>query len=161
MPSEKESSCGQTRQTLRGDDGRSDREQACHKRHGLNTTARRDALPRQVASRFFTQEIIPPVKMRPAERVMQDFNKARAATARGEVAVDAIKALRPEKFAGVPEEQHEAIARQLQRGLPLELAAAAVARNQDSAVWLHASVFVARETRRLSDAAVRLHRADL
>jgi hypothetical protein len=49
---------------------------------------------------------------------MQHFNKARAAMARGEVAVDAIKALRPEKFDGVPEAQHEAIARQLQRGLP-------------------------------------------
>lgn len=36
---------------------------------------------------------------------------------RGEVAVDPIKELRPERFDGVPPEQHEAIARQLQRGL--------------------------------------------
>jgi SNF2 family DNA or RNA helicase len=113
-------------------DGRYGDEQAWHKRYGLNTTASRDALQREVGSRFFTQEITPPVKMRPAERavtlhpwqqaeyerVMQHFNKARAAMARGEVAVDAIKALRPEKFEGVPEAQHEAIARQLQRGLP-------------------------------------------
>jgi hypothetical protein len=42
-------------------DGRYGDEQVWHKRYGLNTTASRDALQREVASRFFTQEITPPV----------------------------------------------------------------------------------------------------
>jgi len=112
-------------------DGRYGSEDEWHKRYGINTSASRDALRREVESKFFTQEISPPTKMRPSERTVElhpwqqaeyekityNFDKARAAMSRGEVAVDALKALRPERFDGVPAEQHEAIGRQLQRGL--------------------------------------------
>ena len=112
-------------------DGRFGDEAAWHKRYGLNTSASREALRREVSGNFFINHIQPDVETRHAEEtvplhpeqqkqygaVMQQFQQARADRAKGRINVEAIKALSPSSFAGQPETEHEAVARRLSDNL--------------------------------------------
>ncbi|HVM98309.1 MAG TPA: DEAD/DEAH box helicase, partial [Candidatus Acidoferrales bacterium] len=112
-------------------DGRYGDDQAWHKRYGLNTSASREALKREVQSRFFNSHITPPIKathnelsaqlhpeqQRDYDAVMSNYDRARAARIRGEIDVAAIKALSPRSFEGVAADKELATARKLSDNL--------------------------------------------
>lgn len=112
-------------------DGRYSSEQDWHRRYGLNTSASREALRREVSGNFLINHIQPPITANRAEervelhpkqregysRVMQLFGKARADRSKGKINVDAIRELSPVSFEGKPAEEHEAIARRLSDNL--------------------------------------------
>lgn len=101
------------------------------RRYGVDTDSSKRELQREMARYFYPESIEPNVK---ADRTILDVKlsdaqksamadlgrnvaKARMARMRGEVDVDAIKAISPSTFASAPPEQHEAMARELQRSL--------------------------------------------
>lgn len=112
-------------------DGRYGDEQAWHKRYGLNTTASREALKREVGGRFFMGSITPPVKatqavhtvdlhpdqQRDYDAALGAFDRARTARMKGTLDVEAIKELSPNSFANAPAAEHEDIARRLSTNL--------------------------------------------
>ena len=108
------------------------------RRYGADTTASKDALKREMARYVFPSKIDPDVKADRRE-IPVDLNddqhaalreldghlsRARLARMRGKVDVDALRALSPSSFKGVPEEQHEAVAKDLQSGLGMIKASA-------------------------------------
>jgi len=108
-------------------DGRYDDEQDWHKRYGLNTSASREALRRQIAPKFFTHHITPdvgvtrderaldlhPEQQADYDRTLRTYDRARVARLRGSIDVDAVKELSPGSFEGRPADEHEGIARRL------------------------------------------------
>lgn len=101
------------------------------RRYGVDTEASREALRREMARYIYPSSIDPDIT---AERKVMDIpvsddqrtamdeldkNLAAARIARmeGKVDVDAVKAISPSSFEGVPEDQHEALARSLQANL--------------------------------------------
>ena len=101
------------------------------RRYGADTTASKDALKREMARYVFPSKIDPDVKADRREIPVElnadqhaalkeidgHLSRARLARMRGNVDVDALRALSPGSFKGVPDEQHEAVAKDLQAGL--------------------------------------------
>ena len=101
------------------------------RKYGVNTAASQDQLKREMARYFYPSKIDPDVhadkreinvELSDAQREAMkqldgNVSRARLARMQGKVDVDAVKAISPESFAGVPEDKHEAIARELQRSL--------------------------------------------
>jgi hypothetical protein len=108
-------------------DGRYGDEADWNRRYGLNTTASREALRRQVQGRFFTSTIRPPIQARKTEdrfdlhpeqtkeyeHITDLADRARLDRSKGKINVDAMRELSPGSFEGKPEKEHEAIARRL------------------------------------------------
>lgn len=98
------------------------------RRYGADTVASKDALKREMARYMFPTSITPDVQRdRKEVRVelsegqksaLKELNKhlgdARMAHRRGSANVEACRAISPNSFAGVPEAEHEAIAKKLQ-----------------------------------------------
>lgn len=101
------------------------------RKYGVNTAASADALRREMARHFYTGRIDPGVKANKREvtvqldQAQQDRLKtlddavarARLARMKGGVDLEAVKTLSPSSFEGVPEAQHEAVARELQKNI--------------------------------------------
>lgn len=101
------------------------------RRYGVNTQASKDALKREMARYVYSQSITPDiardrqvhrVDLSPGQQVALKeldghFAKARLARMQGKVDIDAVRAISPQSFDGVPDDQHEAIAEQLQKSL--------------------------------------------
>lgn len=101
------------------------------RRYGADTLASKDALRREMARYVYPSRIDPDVQAdRKESRVSlsegqrkalsdldANFTRARIARMEGKVDVDAMKAISPTSFDGVPEGQHEEVARQLQNSL--------------------------------------------
>ena len=101
------------------------------RRYGPDTAGAKQALQREMARYVLPFKIDPPVRADKREirvdlsdgqrQALADLDKhlAKAALARkqGTVDVAALQALSPESFAGVPEERHEAVARDLSTSL--------------------------------------------
>jgi len=101
------------------------------RRYGADTLASKDALKREMARYVYPSKIDPDVgadrktetvpmsggqKLAMAE-MDKHFSDARLARMAGRVDVAAIRAISPQSFAGVPEDQHEAIAKDLQANI--------------------------------------------
>ncbi len=105
----------------------SDRE-AFMRKYGADTLASRDALKREMARHVYPSKIDPDVQAdrqevkvplsKPQEKALAELDKhlsaARMARLSGKVNVEAMKAIAPSSFDGVPEEEHEAVAKDLQ-----------------------------------------------
>jgi len=97
------------------------------RKYGINTSASAGAMKRAVAPRFYMTHIQPPVHAERIEHkvpltphqktayagVLKSFNQARSAAAAGGVDVEAVKALSPGSFVGLPKDKEEARAKQL------------------------------------------------
>ena len=108
----------------------SDRD-AFMRRYGVDTSAARDGLRREMARHFYTGRIDPGVERQIHEHTIpldekqkatvqsldQAAVKARLARMKGEVNVDALRQLSPGSFAGADEAQHGAIAAQLAKSI--------------------------------------------
>lgn len=111
------------------------------RRYGVDTEASRDALRREMARYIFPSRIDPDIQATRTtvdvplsegqQQAMGDLDRhlssARIARMEGKVDLDAMKAISPGSFEGVPEDQHEALARNLQANLGI-LKGAAVSR---------------------------------
>ena len=101
------------------------------RRYGADTIASKNALKREMARYVYPSKIDPDVsadrrtetvplsegqKLAMAE-MDRHFSEARIARMQGKVAVDAIKAISPGSFDGVPEDKHEEVARNLQANI--------------------------------------------
>lgn len=98
------------------------------RRYGADTMASKDALKREMARYMFPTSITPDVQRDRKEikvelsegqkSALKELNKhlgdARMAHRRGSANVDACRAISPNSFAGVPESEHESIAKKLQ-----------------------------------------------
>jgi hypothetical protein len=101
------------------------------RRYGADTIASKNALQREMARYIFPTDITPDIQRERKRELVQlsagqhqaigDLDKhlarARMAQKAGKVDVAAIKALSPNSFAGVPDEEHEAVAAQLQKAV--------------------------------------------
>jgi Helicase conserved C-terminal domain len=101
------------------------------RRYGADTIASKNALKREMARYVYPSKIDPDVSAdRRTETVPlsegqklamtemdRHFSEARIARMQGKVAVDAIKAISPGSFDGVPEDGHEEVARNLQANI--------------------------------------------
>jgi len=102
------------------------------RKYGVNTPASKDLLRREMARYYFPSKIDPEgitatkreinVSLsRGQQAAMTELDKhvakARMARMQGKVDVDAMKAISPESFDGVPEAEHEKLAGELQRSL--------------------------------------------
>lgn len=101
------------------------------RRYGADTIGSKDALKREMARYVYPSKIDPDVGSdRKVETVQlsagqklamseidKHFSDARLARMQGKVDVDAIKAISPNSFEGVPADQHEAVARDLQANI--------------------------------------------
>lgn len=101
------------------------------RRYGADTLASKDALRREMARYVYPSRIDPDVAANRREArvalskgqqsALQEldgnFTRARLARMEGKVDVDAMKAISPVSFDGVPDAQHEEVARQLQQSL--------------------------------------------
>jgi ElaB/YqjD/DUF883 family membrane-anchored ribosome-binding protein len=105
------------------------------RRYGVNTTAAAEALRREVAPYVYAAEIrgnhkvnrqtitngnpisveLHPEQAKQYAAVQNAVKKLRAARISGKVDVAAAKVLAPDRFAAAPAEQHEAIAKEIQR----------------------------------------------
>lgn len=113
------------------DPGRYTDQAAFMRKYGVNTAASKDLLRREMARYFYPSKIDPDVTATKREisvslsdgqrSAMGDLDKhvaeARLARMQGKVNVEAIKAISPESFEGVPEAEHEKLAGELQRSL--------------------------------------------
>jgi hypothetical protein len=111
------------------------------RRYGADTLAAKDALKREMARHVYPSKIDPDVRADRKESKLplsagqrqalgeldRNFAAARMARMQGKVAVDAMKAISPGSFDGVPADQHEAVAKDLQKNLGI-LKSAAVRR---------------------------------
>lgn len=101
------------------------------RRYGADTLASKDALKREMARYVYPSKIDPDVqanrRVEPVE-LTQDQHKAlgeldghlsraRLARMQGKVDVEAMRAISPSSFDGVPAEQHEALAKDLQANI--------------------------------------------
>lgn len=101
------------------------------RRYGADTLASKNALRREMARYVYPSTIDPDVsadrkemKVGPSEgqklalaELDQHFSNARIARMQGNVDVEAMKAISPGSFDGVPEDKHEAVASDLQKNL--------------------------------------------
>ena len=101
------------------------------RRYGVDTEASKAGLKRELARFSYPSKIVPqvradkkeiPVDISGEQRSSLDtldkhFAKARLARMTGGVDVDAMKEIAPHQFEGAPEDQHEAIARELSKNL--------------------------------------------
>jgi hypothetical protein len=101
------------------------------RRYGADTIASKKALQREMARYIFPTSITPDIQRERKrelvplssgqKKAMGDLEKhlarARIAQRAGKVDVAAIKALSPNSFADAPEEEHEAVAAQLQKAI--------------------------------------------
>ena len=108
------------------------------RKYGVDTDASRDALRREMGRYVFPSKIDPDVHVDRKtvnvplsdgqSKAMQDLDKhlsmARIARMSGGVDVDAVKAISPSSFDGVPDDQHEKVARELQSSLGIMKSAA-------------------------------------
>ena len=113
------------------DPGRYTDRDAFMRRYGADTLASKDALRREMARYVYPSRIDPDVQANRREsRVALSegqrqalteldghFARARIARMEGKVDVDAMRAISPSSFEGVPAGEHEAVARQLQQSL--------------------------------------------
>lgn len=98
------------------------------RRYGADNPAARSALKREMARHMISNVIAPDVQARRDTRIVplsegqkralsdldKHFSKARFARMAGKVDVAACKAISPAAFDGVPEKDHEAVAREVQ-----------------------------------------------
>jgi hypothetical protein len=131
-------------------DGRYDDPGEWQRRYGVNTTAAAEALKREVAPWVYAatipsgnqvnrhKETVPltPWQQEQYDAVLKSQAKLAAARSKGTVDVEAAKTLAPHRFEKAPEEQHEAIAREIQRN-PGTLREAALARIIEDAPRQH------------------------
>lgn len=108
------------------------------RRYGADTLASKDALKREMARYVYPSKIDPDVGAdRKESRVAlsegqqsaladldKHFASARIARMEGKVDVDAMRAISPTSFEGVPDGEHEAVARGLQQSLGIMKASA-------------------------------------
>lgn len=108
------------------------------RRYGADTIASKEALRREMARYVYPSRIDPDVRADRKESVVplsdgqrkalaeldKHFASARIARMQGRVDVAAMKAISPGSFDGVPEDQHEAVARDLQQNLGILKSAA-------------------------------------
>lgn len=108
----------------------SDRD-AFMRRYGADTLASKDALRREMARYVYPSKIDPDVAANRREskvalsggqtealaQLDKHFTSARIARMEGRVDVEAMKAISPVSFEGVPDAEHEGVARQLQQSL--------------------------------------------
>lgn len=101
------------------------------RRYGADTLASKDALRREMARHVYPSRIDPDVQAQKKESVVKlsagqrqalkeldgHFANARLAHMQGKVDVDAARAISPSSFEGVPDDQHEKTARDLQQSL--------------------------------------------
>lgn len=101
------------------------------RRYGVDTDAARAELKREMARYVYSHTISPDVTAHHNEHAIElsggqkaalkemdgHFARARLARMRGQVDVDAYRAISPSSFDGVPEDQHHAVAAQLQKSL--------------------------------------------
>jgi len=101
------------------------------RRYGVDTDAARSELKREMARYVYSHTISPDVTAHHNEHAIElsggqkaalkemdgHFARARLARMRGQVDVDACLAISPSSFDGVPEDQHHAVAAQLQKSL--------------------------------------------
>lgn len=101
------------------------------RRYGADTLSSKDSLKREMARHIYPSRIDPDVAADKKEsklplsdgqkRALADLDKhfaaARVARMQGQVNVESMRAISPSSFEGVPPEQHEAIAKDLQRSL--------------------------------------------
>lgn len=101
------------------------------RRYGVDTIAAKDALRREMARYVYPSRIDPDVTAERRQvktvlsdgqrRALDDLNRhvanARLARMQGTVDVEAMRAISPGSFEGVPAEQHENVARELQKNL--------------------------------------------
>lgn len=101
------------------------------RRYGADTLASKDALKREMARYVYPSKIDPDVQANRRESRVSlsegqrkalseldgHFTRARIARMEGKVDVEAMKAISPNSFEGVPDDKHEAVAKQLQQSL--------------------------------------------
>lgn len=101
------------------------------RRYGADTIASKQALQRELARYVFPTAITPDIERdRKTETVQltasqkqalgeldKHLSRARLAQRAGKVDVDAVRAISPGSFEGVPEEEHEAVAAKLQKAV--------------------------------------------
>jgi len=101
------------------------------RRYGADTLASKDALKREMARYVYASKIDPDVTAHrradtielsaPQKEAMAGLDaamsRARMARMQGKVDVDAVKTITPGSFDGVPPEQHEALAKDLQQNI--------------------------------------------
>lgn len=101
------------------------------RRYGTDTLASKDALRREMARYVYPSRIDPDVQAHKKEMKFElsegqklalseldtHFSNARIARMQGTVDVEAMKAISPSSFEGVPEDQHEALAADLQNSI--------------------------------------------
>lgn len=101
------------------------------RRYGVDTMASRDSLRRELARYIYPSRIDPSIsadrqevgvslssgQRKSLDDIEQAASRARIARMEGRVDVDAVKALSPSSFDGVPEEKHEGLARELQANI--------------------------------------------
>lgn len=101
------------------------------RRYGADTLASKDALRREMARYVYPSRIDPDVAAERKESRVSlskgqqsalseldaNFTRARIARMEGKVDIDAMKAISPASFEGVPDGEHEEVARQLQQSL--------------------------------------------
>lgn len=106
-------------------------EAAFHRKYGVDTMSAKDELRREMARFQYPSKIDPDITASRIERKVElsaeqhtalselDKTVARARLARmaGKVDVDAMKVISPSSFASAPKDQHEGIARDLQKDL--------------------------------------------
>lgn len=115
------------------DRGRYHDRDAFMRAYGGDTASARAGLQRELARHLFADSLSPDVSVdkrvetvpmsEPQAQALADMEgamgRARLARIQGKVDVEAVRQLMPEHFAGVPAEQHEAVARELGRSLAL------------------------------------------
>jgi superfamily II DNA or RNA helicase len=103
------------------------------RQYAVLTPALQESLQRKVASHFYATRVSPSVpahhkvlehdlsdaQSTAANAVQEHYDRLRLAQQRGTVDLDAARALSPSSFAHLPEDQHEARARQLQENAGL------------------------------------------
>lgn len=128
------------------------------RRYGADTPASRDALRREMVRHFYTAKIDPgvqstrkdvPVKLDEQQHArLRDLadaaGRVRLARANSTVDVAAAKALSPRSFEGVPEAQHEAVAKELARSIGI-VHATAVQHTINGGAKIEALATLARE----------------
>lgn len=101
------------------------------RRYGTDTLASKESLRREMARYVYPSRIDPDVKAHKTElkinlsegqrtaldELEKNFANARIARMQGRVDIDAVRAISPTSFDGVPEDRHEDIARDLQQSL--------------------------------------------
>jgi hypothetical protein len=108
------------------------------RRYGQDTAESRDALRREMVRYMYPGRIDPgikaskhevPVELSPEQKqaietIDKSAARGRLARLKGGVDIEAMRSLSPQSFDGIPEEQHEEVARRLQRSIGITRAGA-------------------------------------